>query len=167
MSRTEWPVFAELGRGCGCVSFQIRPHWATAKRGRVQLVANENKKINIYVGLEVLTAVVMKVVIFWDITPCSPCMIQRFERTYQLYFQGRKSDGHLLACWFLVRQIFDLKMKLIRSYKTVIYFRTTRLYIPEDSNFLYVPRSIRKIIRYFDKYCNILWSVFLSIFKKQ
>jgi hypothetical protein len=30
------------------------------------------KTISIFVGFEVLTAVVMKSTIFWDITPCSP-----------------------------------------------------------------------------------------------
>jgi hypothetical protein len=34
---------------------------------------------------EALTAVVMKVVIFWDIAPCG------FGGTYRLHLQGRKS----------------------------------------------------------------------------
>jgi hypothetical protein len=42
------------------------------------------------VGFEVLTAVVMKSTIFWDIMPCSPLKANRhFRRTYRLHFQGR------------------------------------------------------------------------------
>jgi hypothetical protein len=44
------------------------------------------------VGFEVLTAVVMKSTIFWDITPCSPLSVnQRFGVTYYLHLQGRKN----------------------------------------------------------------------------
>jgi hypothetical protein len=43
-------------------------------------------------GSEVLTAVVMKSIIFWDITPCSPLSVnRRFGGTYRLHLQGRKS----------------------------------------------------------------------------
>jgi hypothetical protein len=42
-----------------------------------------------YVGFEVLTAVVTKSTIFWDITPCSRLIInRRFGRTYRLRLQG-------------------------------------------------------------------------------
>jgi hypothetical protein len=45
----------------------------------------------IHVGFEVLTAVVMKSPIFWDITPCSPLQLnRRFEGTCRLHLQGRK-----------------------------------------------------------------------------
>jgi hypothetical protein len=40
---------------------------------------------------EVLTVVVMKITVFWDITPCSPLKFnRRFGRTYHLHLQGRK-----------------------------------------------------------------------------
>jgi hypothetical protein len=43
------------------------------------------------VGFEVLTVVVMKSTIFWDITPCSPLSVnRRFEGTYRHHLQGRK-----------------------------------------------------------------------------
>jgi hypothetical protein len=35
------------------------------------------------VGFEVLTAVVMKGTIFWDITPCSPLKVNRHFMSYQ------------------------------------------------------------------------------------
>jgi hypothetical protein len=43
------------------------------------------------VGFEVLTMVVVKSTIFWDITPCSPLNVNRhFGGTYRLHLQGRK-----------------------------------------------------------------------------
>jgi hypothetical protein len=38
-----------------------------------------------YVGFEVFTAVVMKNIIFWDVTPCSPLSFnRRFGGTYSM-----------------------------------------------------------------------------------
>jgi hypothetical protein len=43
------------------------------------------------VGSEVLTAVIMKRTIFWDITPCSPLSVhRRFGGTCRLHLQGRR-----------------------------------------------------------------------------
>jgi hypothetical protein len=43
------------------------------------------------VGFEVLTAVVMKSTIFWDIMPRIPLKVnRRFGGTYSLYLQGRE-----------------------------------------------------------------------------
>jgi hypothetical protein len=43
------------------------------------------------VGFEVLTEVVMKCSVFWDITPCSPLKVkQLFGGTYHLHLQGRR-----------------------------------------------------------------------------
>jgi hypothetical protein len=51
---------------------------------------NKQTKIN-YVGFEILTAVVMKSTIFWDVTPCSPLSVnRRFGGTYRLHLLGRK-----------------------------------------------------------------------------
>jgi hypothetical protein len=45
------------------------------------------------VGFEVLTAVVMKSINFWDITPCSPLRVnQCFGGTYRLHLQGPRSN---------------------------------------------------------------------------
>jgi hypothetical protein len=44
-----------------------------------------------HVGFEVLTAVVMKSSVFWDITPCSPLKVsRRFGWTCRLHLQGRR-----------------------------------------------------------------------------
>jgi hypothetical protein len=49
--------------------------------------------ICIYVGFEVFTAVVMKSIIFWDMTPCSLLSCnRRFEGTYRLHLQGRRNN---------------------------------------------------------------------------
>jgi hypothetical protein len=66
------------------------------------------------VGFEVLTAVVMKTAIFWDITPCS----------------------RWLARWFHAELIFStLKMEAICFSETSVDTqRTTRHYIPEDGS---------------------------------
>jgi hypothetical protein len=43
-----------------------------------------------YVEFEVLTAVVMKSSIFWDITPCSPLKVKRVSRENVASIQGRR-----------------------------------------------------------------------------
>jgi hypothetical protein len=80
------------------------------------------------VGFEVFAAVVMKSIILWDMTPCSPLSFnRRFGGKYRLHLQGRRnkfsknqeasrwkakyvpdfrladySACHLLAFWFLL-----------------------------------------------------------------
>jgi hypothetical protein len=45
----------------------------------------------IYVGFEVFTAVVLKSIFFWDMTPCSALSgTRRFGGTYRLHLQGRR-----------------------------------------------------------------------------
>jgi hypothetical protein len=66
-------------------------------------------KHNKNVGFEVSTAVVMKSIIFWDMTPCSLLRCnRRFGGTYRLHLQGRRSKYacHLLICWFLLNYFF-------------------------------------------------------------
>jgi hypothetical protein len=51
---------------------------------RIQLCSNPAE-------FEVLTAVVMKSIILWDITPCSPLSFNRcYGGTYRLHLQGRR-----------------------------------------------------------------------------
>jgi hypothetical protein len=46
------------------------------------------------VGFEVLTAVVMKSTIFWDITPCDPLKVDgRFTGKYRLHPQGPRIEA--------------------------------------------------------------------------
>jgi hypothetical protein len=92
------------------------------------------------VGFEVLTAVVMKSTIFWDIKPCSPLKVnRRFWRTYRLHFQGQRiglarnqlyfpPDFTLVSC---SAYSSTLKMEAICSSEATVDFQ--RRYIPEDS----------------------------------
>jgi hypothetical protein len=98
-----------------------------------------------YVGFEVLTAVVMKNTIFWDITPCSPLSVNRFGGIYRLHLPCRRirrarlqseSSWKAELCFTLVScsaYSSTLKIEAICSSETVDTQRTTRCYIPEDS----------------------------------
>jgi hypothetical protein len=56
-----------------------------------------------YVGFEILTAVVMKSIIFWDITSCSTFNVnRRFGETYCLHLQA----SNLLSRWYFL-YLFD------------------------------------------------------------
>jgi hypothetical protein len=61
------------------------------------------------VGDEILTTVVMKSSIFWDITLCSPLNVnRRFGGTYRLHLQGRRISRaacHSISRLFIARLI--------------------------------------------------------------
>jgi hypothetical protein len=69
----------------------------------------------VLVGYEVLTAVVIKNYIFWDITPCSLLKVNRcFGGTCRLHLQRRKisqprnqHEASSKQNWFLTWFIFD------------------------------------------------------------
>jgi hypothetical protein len=84
-----------------------------------------------FVRSEALTAVVMKSIIFWDITPCSPVRVNwRFGGTYRLHLQGRRisraSRALLVTCVHAALLPVDFQ-------------RTTRLYIPENGTLIMRP----------------------------
>jgi hypothetical protein len=73
------------------------------------------------VGCEVLTAVVMKSPLFWDITPCSPLKVNR------RFGEACRSVCYLLHAGFLV------KVEATCSSETSVDIqRTIRRYIAED-----------------------------------
>jgi hypothetical protein len=88
------------------------------------------------VGFEVFTEVVMKSIVFWDMTPCSSlCSNRCFGGTKRLHLQGRRkvqqtneqSGGTLLDF------SSTLKIEALCSSETsVATQRTTRRHIPED-----------------------------------
>jgi hypothetical protein len=91
------------------------------------------------VVFELLTVVVMKSTVFWDIMPCSPLKVnQRFRGAYHLHLQGRRISrarnqwqALLVSC---VAYSSTLKMEVICFPKTSVDFQwTTWHYIPEDS----------------------------------
>jgi hypothetical protein len=55
------------------------------------------KVIYSYVKFEVFTAVTMKNVVFWDVTPCRSCMNRRFVGTYRFHLQGRNQREQVAA----------------------------------------------------------------------
>jgi hypothetical protein len=73
------------------------------------------------VGFEVLTAMVMKSNIVWDITSCSPLKFNRsFGGTYRLHLHGRRISR-------------ARNQRESRWQTSVDFWRTTRCYIPEDN----------------------------------
>jgi hypothetical protein len=69
--------------------------------------SNRQEEHEHYLGSEVLIAVVMKSVIFWDITPCSPLKDDRyFGGTYRRHLQDRRIIAyHLISLCFLAQLI--------------------------------------------------------------
>jgi hypothetical protein len=63
--------------------------------------------VELFTGLEVLTAVVMKSTIFWDITPCTQ---QTFRRNISPPYLWSKNRALLATCFhagFLLGLFFD------------------------------------------------------------
>jgi hypothetical protein len=74
-----------------------------------------------FVGFEVLTVVVMKSTVFWDIKPCSPLKVNRLSPAVMLVSCSAYSS--------------TLKMEMICSSETLVDLQwTTRGYIPEVGN---------------------------------
>jgi hypothetical protein len=84
-----------------------------------------------FVGFKVLTAVVMKSIIFWNITSCSPVNgNQRFGGTYRL--AGGKSPAFTLVYCSIYSSA--LKMEAICSSEMSFDIQCTpRRYIPENN----------------------------------
>jgi hypothetical protein len=78
--------------------------------------------------------VVLKSIIFWDVTPCSLLRCnRRFGGTYRLHIQGRRSKHTCLHAG--LAEIFSstLKMEAICFSETsAASQQTTRRHIPED-----------------------------------
>jgi hypothetical protein len=94
-----------------------------------------------FVRFEVFTAMVMKSIIFWDVTPYSLLRCnRRFGGTYHLHPEGRRNNLFCLSPAYLlvIAGIIpsNLKMEAICSSETsVATQQTTRHHIPEDDTF--------------------------------
>jgi hypothetical protein len=90
------------------------------------------------VGFEVLTAVVMKKSIFWDITPCSPLQMKWcFRGTCCLHLQDQRISRLFLSPALTLvscsTYFSNLKMEATCSSETSVDSqRTTWRYIPEN-----------------------------------
>jgi hypothetical protein len=81
----------------------------------------------IYVGFEVLIAVIMKSTIFWDITPCSKLKVnQHFRGTYRLHLQGwRVSKARYqnqAGSGLTITGIFSVISQKIKLFTGLLYF---------------------------------------------
>jgi hypothetical protein len=77
----------------------------------------------------------LKIIIFWDVTPCSLLSCKRrFGGTYRLHLQGRRNNfsrNQQVSRWKIISS--TLKMEAICSSETsVTNQETTRRHIPED-----------------------------------
>jgi hypothetical protein len=71
-----------------------------------------NQKID--VEFEVLTKAVMKISIFWNITPCSPSKVnRRFGGTYRLHLSGPKNKPRNKPTWSYLAACFTLVSCLV------------------------------------------------------
>jgi hypothetical protein len=67
-------------------------NWMCLRKGYCEDYLDLQRKNWQAVGFEVFRAVVMKSIIIWDMTPCSPSSFnRRFGGTYHLHHQGRKN----------------------------------------------------------------------------
>jgi hypothetical protein len=90
--------------------------------------AQTNRIVNL--GLEVLTAAIMRTTVSWEVTPCSPTEVhQRFGGMYCLFLQCRKVSQAKIKQYSYIR----LTCLILRSWRWRLYFLpkrrwTTRLH---------------------------------------
>jgi hypothetical protein len=128
----------------------------TAKLNSLRRIAKQM----LYVGFEVLTAVVMKSTIFWDITSCSPLYFKRcFGGTYSQQLNGgriSRAINKLVSRW--------QAEAICSSEKSVDIQRTTRRYIPEANSLLLKcctcpkRRDVRSVFQVSRKLLGIFWT---------
>jgi hypothetical protein len=95
--------------------------------------------MSIYVGFEVLTAVVMNVALFWDIAPCSPYVNRRFGGIYHIYrVENHPSKEPRCSRWPASSMLVSCSDKFYLEdrgdmfHETSVHVRTTQRYIPDD-----------------------------------
>jgi hypothetical protein len=127
---------------CACVCMYVCIMLVYFKTYGLVLLNSCDKPSIQYAGFEVLTAVVMKSTVFWDITPYSSLNVnQRFGGTYCLHLQGQRiswarsqhesrwqAEALLVSC---LAYSSTLKMEPICSFRTLVdIHQTTWDYIP-------------------------------------
>jgi hypothetical protein len=100
------------------------------RRSSVGRAHKDNYKQTYHVGFEVSTAVVMKSIIFWDMTPRSLLSCnRRFGGTYRLHLQGLRN------CLLVFVELISSTLKteaMWSSHTSVATQQNTRRHIPED-----------------------------------
>jgi hypothetical protein len=128
----------------------------------VQLSAGHNsciyscklKYVLDHIGFEVLTAVVMKSCIFWDVTPCSPS---------EARIKQRALVALLTDCFMLLSCLAysgTMNMEATCSSKTSVDFhQITQGYIPEDRTLHYWASFSFLYIRFQTSTLRLHWSL--------
>jgi hypothetical protein len=163
LHKQERPSFALTLTGCrrtAITSFiRILSHYCIVY-GSAQLSSLTHRILKSCVGFEVFTAVVMKSINFWDVTPCSLLRCnRRFRETCRFHLQGRKkfqqepASKQVAACWFLLKISSTLGMEAICSSETsVASQQTTRRHFPEDDTFYWkaaeIPTGLHTVFAY-------------------
>jgi hypothetical protein len=128
------------------IKYNFESHWLAATLRCVSVASYDIKfarNLNVFreklnqMALEVLTAVVMKSTVLWDITPCSALKSnRRFRGTYGLHLQGRRisqARNQSESRW-QGEHFVTLKMEAICSFEISVDSQpTTQHYIPGDS----------------------------------
>jgi hypothetical protein len=90
-------------------TIRISTFWVVTPSNLVELQQRFGATYRLYVGFEVFTEVVMKSIIFWDMTPCSPLSCTpTFRRNVSPPSSGSKnsSANHRVSRW-LAELFFD------------------------------------------------------------
>jgi hypothetical protein len=129
--------FVVVGFVVICSTAFVGRNYIISKKVKLTLMSPKNARYKKSVGFEVLTAVVMKSSIFWDIMPCSPLEIsRRFGGIYRLHLQGRiinRARNQRESRWHSLPPAFTLvSCSAYSSEMPVDFQQTTRRFIPED-----------------------------------
>jgi hypothetical protein len=85
------PVFIIFRPTDAYISLRHKDCIFMTKLSKIAIEIRRRESLLFYIGFEVLTAVAMKSIIFWDITPCSPLKVNRLlGGSYRLHLQGRR-----------------------------------------------------------------------------
>jgi hypothetical protein len=146
---TYWNIFRNMQQQPKSSSLFLR--WIRTfmfTRGRIFWICRQNKNPDFpyesrslvgHVGYEILTAVVMKNALFWDIMSCSPLKVNRRSgwicglHLQDWRIRQKKTAWRIKqAAWYLPHSASTSKMEATCFSETSVDFqRTTRRHIPE------------------------------------
>jgi hypothetical protein len=133
-SRWSWPWFEPSTSRMQVLGQSVWSQSPCFKLGR----AKTSWAFCVWVGFQVLTAAVMKVSVFWYITPSSPSKINRtFGGTCRLRLQGRRLVALLASRFPLV----SFLAYFFRHWRWRRYVRSKRRWLSTDYTALY-PRRL-------------------------